>query len=203
MMRWMALALCVAGSGGAAETFQNCTAAQEKQASAAIDGAKEMALRAAVAVGDTRAFRQWFGTFSEPHGEAVRANLKAIHKALAADELTTVCLSARQPDCRDGTFAYVMLDRLGEVNVCPAFFRMPGIADALEGRSPIANGTREGTIIHEVSHFDEVAGTGDDCYGRAECREFALDDPAGAVRTADSHQYFAEDALLAFWLASQ
>jgi peptidyl-Lys metalloendopeptidase len=204
-MRWLlALVVAVAMAGPAsARVFEGCTPGEAKVAGAAVDGARELALRAAAAVGDTRHFGQWFGLFSAQHGEDVRAGLKAIHGALAADDLRVACLRRRDPSCEAGTFAFVLFQRPGAIHLCPPFFGMPVMADALAGRAPIYNGTREGTIIHEMSHFPSTAGTGDDCYGREECRDLAKRDPGAAVGTADSFQYFAEDVMLAHWLSQQ
>jgi len=195
------VALAVAGPASA-RVFDGCTAAQAKVAGAALDGAQELALRGAAAVGDSRPFLQWFGPFSAAHGEEVRRGLKAIHATLAADGLRVVCLGRRAPDCQGGTFAFIRFDRPRAIHLCPSFFGMPVMVDALAGRAPIAYGTREGTIIHELSHFPFTADTRDDCYGREDCRDLAKRDPATAVGTADSFQYYAEDALLAFWLAN-
>jgi peptidyl-Lys metalloendopeptidase len=74
------------------------------------------------------------------------------------------------------------------------------MADARAGRVAIEDGTREGTIIHELSHFPFTAGTGDECYGRTTCANMAGRDARRAIATADSYQYYAEDVTLAFWV---
>ena len=55
-------------------------------------------------------------------------------------------------------------------------------------------GSREGTLIHEMSHFNVVADTEDWCYGRSTCSAKARGNPTAALGNADSVQYFAEDA---------
>ena len=82
------------------------------------------------------------------------------------------------------------------INLCPSFFAMPGVAGIVAGGVSFETGTREGTIIHEVSHFEAVAATGDHCYGRSDCAVMARRDPGLAVRNADSYQYFVEDVAL-------
>ena len=180
-------------------TIVNCSKAQSKVAAASIDGARDLALRAAAAVGDTPTYRLWFGRFSVPHGETVRARLKAIHAGLVADQAGASCLAAWDLDCKDGAYAYVLLDQPNVIYLCPTFFLMPSMEEARDGRGRIEDGTREGTIVHEFSHFPRVAGTGDDCYGRGECRVLATNQSDRAIGTADSFQYFAEDVTLSLW----
>lgn len=200
MRMLLAILACLVWAGPAlARTFENCSRPQVKVADAAIGGAREIAVRAAAAVADTPEFVLWFGAFSAPHGERVRASLKAIHAALVEDDLKAVCLGGRAFDCKDGTFAFVLFDRPRTIHLCPDFFRMPAMEDARAGRGALGNGTREGTILHELSHFPFVAGTRDDCYGRGPCGDLAGRDPSRAIATADSYQYFAEDVTLAFW----
>jgi uncharacterized Zn-binding protein involved in type VI secretion len=49
---------------------------------------------------------------------------------------------------------------------------------------------RSGTIIHELSHFENVGGTEDVLYGEKDCLELARIDPNGALNNADSFQLF-------------
>jgi len=200
MARLLAVvALALGWSGPAmARTFENCAHRDLKIADAAIVGALDLTLRAAAAVGDTTEFTAWFGVFSGGHGEAVRANLKAIHVELVADEVKAVCLGPQVIDCKDGTYAYVLFDRPRVIHLCPSFFAMPTMADARRGHGDMENGTREGTIIHEMSHFPFIAGTEDECYSRSVCGGLARTDAARVVRNADSYQYFAEDVMLLF-----
>jgi peptidyl-Lys metalloendopeptidase len=184
-----------------ATTYENCSRPEAKVADAAVKGALDLALRAAAAVGETPEYVLWFGRFSSRNGEEVRANLKAIHKELAADGLKAMCLGPQVIDCKQGTFAFVLDDHPRVVHLCPSFFEMPSMAEARAGLADIEDGTREGTIIHELSHFSFIAATGDECYGRTTCSNMARRDGLRAIATADSYQYFAEDVALAYWLA--
>jgi peptidyl-Lys metalloendopeptidase len=175
-----------------AATFEHCSRPDAKAAGVAILGAIDLAVRAAAAVGNTPEYSLWFGSFSIRNGEEVRANLKAIRKELGSGELKAVCLGPREIDCKEGTFAYVLHDRPRGVHLCPSSFRMPTMADARSGQADIEDGTREGTFIHEMSHFPFTAGTGDQCYGRATCSDLAQHDAPRAIVTADSYQYYAE-----------
>lgn len=205
MRRTLAALACVLwGAPALALDFENCSRAEQKVAEAAIAGAAELAVRAAAAVGDTAEYGAWFGPYSGPHAETVRANLKAIHRALGSDSLVAVCIGFRDPSCDEGTFAFVLTDRPATIHFCRPFFGMPTLAEAeAKRRLDVSNGTREGTIVHELSHFPENGDTGDDCYGREVCGEFARTSPGRAILTADSYQYFAEDVLIAWWRANR
>lgn len=204
MVRWAMLAAglllgLVPPAGARAErSFESCTKPDEKLADAAIGGSLELARRAAAAVGDSDEYLRWFGAWNRDRQEVVRANLKAIHRELRADEVKAVCLPAADLDCKDGTYAFVLYDRPRVIHLCPSFFAMPSMEDARAGRGDLENGTREGTIIHEVSHFLSTAQTGDECYSRTECGHMARD-AERAITNADSYQYFAEDVMLLFW----
>jgi peptidyl-Lys metalloendopeptidase len=196
---WILIAGLLWALPGHAQSFENCNRVDMKVAGAAILGAVDLAAQAATMVGDTQEYGAWFGTWSEESGAEVRENFKAIHVMLVQEDVKAVCIGPQDLDCKDGTFAWVQYDRPGVVHLCPSFFRMPTMADARAGRGDIENGTREGTIIHELSHFPFLAGTGDECYGRSTCGNLARTDPTRAIQTADSYQYFSEDVMLTFW----
>jgi peptidyl-Lys metalloendopeptidase len=202
MVRWTMVALAVGlvapGAALAERSLQRCSKPNEKVADAAIGGSLELAARAAAAVGSTDEYLRWFGAFDRGRQEEVRANLKAIHRELQADEVRAVCLHAESPDCLDGAYAFVRGERPPAIYLCPSFFAMPSLEDARNGLGDLENGTREGTIIHEMSHFPYIARTSDECYSRTECGHMARD-AERAIINADSYQYFAEDVMLLFW----
>lgn len=47
--------------------------------------------------------------------------------------------------------------------------------------------------VHEMSHFNVVAGADDWVYGQAGAASLAISDPAKAIDNADSHEYFGEN----------
>ncbi len=53
--------------------------------------------------------------------------------------------------------------------------------------------SKSGTLVHEMSHFTEVADTDDVVYGQTGAENLAGKDPDAAIRNADSHEYFAEN----------
>jgi hypothetical protein len=49
-----------------------------------------------------------------------------------------------------------------------------------------------GTLLHEVSHFNDLGATDDHAYGASGVARLALLDPNMGVRNADSFEYFFE-----------
>ena len=72
---------------------------------------------------------------------------------------------------------------LQQLYPCNAFWTAP------------AKGTdsKAGTLIHETSHFTNVASTDDWAYGQTAAASLAISDPAKALDNADSHEYFGEN----------
>ncbi len=184
-----------------AGSFENCAKHQEAVAGAAVEGAIGLARQAVKSVGDGPDYVRWFGAYEAASADRVRGGYLAILRTLEDPALKIACIPPSRADCksedRDDTFAFVLSDRPRVIHLCPSFFRMPAMGDAKRGLGDKDNGTREGTIIHEVSHFPSVAATSDECYTRPVCEEMALTDPRLARVNADSFQYFAEDAMLA------
>ncbi|NDV01273.1 M35 family metallo-endopeptidase [Pseudoroseicyclus tamaricis] len=176
-----------------AATFERCGKTEIAVASAALRGAGDIVLSAAATVSDSDAYRRWFGRYDSLRAETVRRNLKAINRALISDEMAVVCPAFGEDGCLRDTYANVYPDEPYIINLCPAFFRQPNMHAHPPGAPELEFGTREGTIIHEMSHFRVVADTEDLCYSRSDCSAMAERDPAGAIRNADSYQYFAED----------
>jgi len=91
--------------------------------------------------------------------------------------------------CSANTYAYVFpSDSTYTVYVCGAFWN----ARAHNCASSALYDTQSGTIIHEISHFSNVAATSDIAYGTTNCQNLAKSNPSQAVRNADSHEYLAE-----------
>jgi peptidyl-Lys metalloendopeptidase len=85
--------------------------------------------------------------------------------------------------CNQNYYAYVYPNRPYEIFVCRVFWSAPNTG----------TDSRAGTLIHEMSHFDVVAGTDDHVYGQSAAKSLAISDPAAAIDNADSHEYFAEN----------
>ena len=186
--------LISAGLPAAADgRFGGCDAEQAKIIDEALGTAKDLTLKAAVAVGDTSDYRRWFGDFSQANAEQVRASLKSVVTALRGGAVTAQCDPVAEDGCLAGQYAWVYSDEPYLVHLCPSFFDLPGLTALRPGDRRSAYGTREGTIVHELSHFLRVAGTEDYCYSRTECSRMAQEDTRRAIDNADSYQYFTED----------
>jgi len=53
---------------------------------------------------------------------------------------------------------------------------------------------RVNTIVHEMSHFRNIAGTQDYTYGQSNCLSLARANPTQASHNADNVCYFAGEA---------
>jgi hypothetical protein len=78
--------------------------------------------------------------------------------------------------------AYVYAAKPYEIFLCSGFW---GRHSTTEG--PTSYGA---TLIHEISHFYDAAGTEDVEYDAAPCRKLAIDNPSDAIKNADSYSHF-------------
>ena len=186
-------ALWIAPTVAEAGPAQGCDKPRAQVVAQAMEQAKVLALRAAAQVGDTADYERWFGPFDPARSEVVRASLKALVTAIRSGAVTPICEPEEGEGCGDGTYAWVYPGQAYKLHLCPPFFDLPELTALRPGAGSSEFGTREGTIIHELSHFHVIAGTEDHCYSRADCAEMAADDPRAAIENADSYQYFTED----------
>lgn len=123
-------------------------------------------------------YTTWFGSYSSKRHNTVSNNFDSIKNAIDTKPMTFDC------SCNESYFAYVYPSQPYKVYFCNAFWRAK------------ENGTdsKAGTIIHELSHFNVVAGTDDIVYGQSGARSLAISSPNSAVKNADSHEYFAENS---------
>lgn len=170
--------------GAAGPNFRSCSVSHQDDARAGLDAAGGMANSAAGYLNANRQssrYSTWFGSRSNERYGRVRSNFGKIADAVNNKTYTVVC------DCdNDGSFAFVYPNRPYEVHLCSAYWRAP-----VKGTD-----SKGGTIVHETSHFNAVAGTNDIVYGQPGARDLARRDPDQAVRNADSHEYFAENTPL-------
>jgi peptidyl-Lys metalloendopeptidase len=124
-------------------------------------------------------YTTWFGAYTSQRYATVQQNFVAIDSAIDqnAGQIKINC------GCNQNYYAYVYPTRPYEIFVCRAFWSAP-----LTGTD-----SKAGTLIHETSHFNVVAGTDDHVYGQSGAKALAISDPAAAVDNADSHEYFAEN----------
>jgi peptidyl-Lys metalloendopeptidase len=166
--------------------FRACSTSQQTVLDKALGEAENIARQAHTALTSASnrenvpRYIEWFGIYIVQNYAKIIDNYDKIVKAIA-DE--TIIFNCSMEDCRPGVFAYVYPTRPYEIFLCDAFWN----ADVT------GTDSRAGTIVHEMSHFNAVAGTDDNVYGQAACKQLAIDSPSEAVANADSHEYFAEN----------
>jgi len=173
-------------AAGKVPTFSGCSAGQQTTLNNALAQAVNLAAGARAALsnapGSARPtaprYKEWFGVFDGGRYSAVLAHYDKIWDALANKVITFKC------DCSDGNvYAYVYPTQPYEIHLCGLFWSAP-----LTGTD-----SQAGTLVHETSHFNVVAGTDDHIYGQPGCRNLAKSNPSDAIDNADSHEYFAEN----------
>ncbi len=122
-------------------------------------------------------YATWFGSYNSSRWNSVSSNFSAIDSALNNQPLTFDC------SCKKSYYAYVYPTQPYKIYMCNAFWSAPVSGTDSKG----------GTIVHEMSHFNVVAGTDDIVYGQSGAKSLALSNPAQAIQNADSHEYFAEN----------
>ncbi|MFC3031550.1 M35 family metallo-endopeptidase [Pseudoalteromonas fenneropenaei] len=122
-------------------------------------------------------YQTWFGAATTSRYSTVKANFDAINDAIDNKPLTFDC------SCKKSYFAYVYPTQPYKVYLCRAFW----------SANELGTDSRAGTIVHELSHFNAVAGTDDIVYGQSGAKNLAISNPSQAIQNADSHEYFAEN----------
>ncbi len=122
-------------------------------------------------------YQSWFGTPTNSRVNTAKANFSKINDAIDNKNLTFDC------SCKQRYFAYVYPAQPYDIYLCKAFWQA----------RETGTDSRAGTIIHELSHFNVVAGTDDVVYGQSGARNLANSNPDQALNNADSHEYFAEN----------
>ncbi len=173
------------GTGGTVVngvSYVGCSTTQINGAGNAVVSARGYTENAKgyLAAGTTGArYTTWFGAYTSTRYNTVSQNFVAIDSAMdmSAGEIKINC------GCNQSYYAYVYPTRPYEIFVCRAFWTAPNTG----------TDSKAGTLVHEMSHFNAVAGTDDHVYGQAGAKSLAISDPAKAVDNADSHEYFAEN----------
>jgi peptidyl-Lys metalloendopeptidase len=122
-------------------------------------------------------YKTWFGTQTSSRWSTVQSHFLNIRNTIQTKTIKFNCA------CSDDYYAYVYPAQPYQIWLCNAFWSAP------------ATGTdsKAGTLVHELSHFNVVAGTDDHAYGQSACKSLATSNPSRAVDNADSHEYFAEN----------
>lgn len=163
-------------------SYVGCSTTQISTAGRAVDSARSYSENSkgylnAGTVGSR--YTTWFGAYTSARYGTARTHFVDIDSAMdqSGGQVKINC------GCNQSYYAYVYPTRPYEIFVCRAFWTAP-----LTGTD-----SKAGTLIHEMSHFNVVAGTDDLVYGQTGARNLAASDPDGALNNADNHEYFAEN----------
>jgi peptidyl-Lys metalloendopeptidase len=170
------------GGGGGNISFVGCSATQSATATDAVNQARTYSENAkGYLAGGTVGprYTTWFGAYTSSRYGTASQHFVAIDTAMDQNsgQITINC------GCNQNYYAYVYPNQPYEIYVCRAFWSAP-----LAGTD-----SKGGTLIHEMSHFNVVAGTDDIVYGQTGAKNLASSDPSGALNNADNHEYFAEN----------
>lgn len=122
-------------------------------------------------------YTTWFGALDSGRYSTAKSHFSSITSALQNAAMTFNC------GCKKKYYAYVYPTQPYTIYLCSVFWSAPAMG----------TDSKAGTLVHETSHFNVVAGTDDHAYGQAACKNLATSDPVRAVDNADSHEYFAEN----------
>ena len=122
-------------------------------------------------------YSTWFGAVNATRYTTGKNHFDAIQAAFATKPITVDC------GCKKTYYAYVYPTQPYKIYVCKAFWSAP----------VTGTDSRAGTLIHEMSHFNVVAGTDDHVYGQSGAKSLAISNPDNALDNADNHEYFSEN----------
>ncbi|HEV7645379.1 MAG TPA: M35 family metallo-endopeptidase [Pyrinomonadaceae bacterium] len=122
-------------------------------------------------------YATWFGAYTSSRYNTVRGNFSSIQNAMNNASVVFNCT------CTDSAYAYVYSNQPYTIYLCNAFWNAPSTG----------TDSKAGTLVHEMSHFNVVAGTNDYAYGQTAAKKLANKTPNKAIDNADSHEYFAEN----------
>jgi len=123
----------------------------------------------------------WFGTCDSTRYSKVRNCLNAAINGLNANYPVDCAGSS----CTTNTYAYVFpSDTTHTVYVCGVFWKVPSRNCVID--------SQPGTLIHEMSHFNNVCAIGDVTYGVTNCKNLAKSNPAQAVANADNYCFYTD-----------
>ena len=172
----------LAAPTGPGLSYAQCSNAQQDTIAEAVAAGSAMAANglAYLTAGKQQGQRytNWFGALDAAREASVSKNFTALKDAFETRPVKVDC------GCDEDYFAYVYPAQPYTIYVCNAFWTAPVTGTDSKG----------GTMLHEMSHFDIVAGTDDHVYGQQGAAEMARTAPQRAVNNADSHEYFGENA---------
>jgi len=163
-------------------SFAGCSATQQDALTQARSAASTMTNDAALYLGGTPSatprYTTWFGAYNLNGWNTAVNHYTAIKDVFDNKPITFDCTCKQKK-----VYAYVYPDKPYTIYLCGVFWNAPMTGTDSKG----------GTLIHETSHFNVVAGTDDWVYGQSGAKSLAISDPTKALDNADSHEYFAEN----------
>lgn len=165
--------------------FVSCTGSEQDDLVDALDGAQYLSAKAYNYLRNVptkkrksnAAYKTWFGRYTASRYSTAMQIYANVYTVFDEYTVTFHC------DCdEEDTYAYVYSDEPFHIYLCELFWDSP----------TIAVDSQAGTLIHETSHFDIVAGTDDYVYGQSACKRLAASSPGRAIFNADNYEYFAE-----------
>jgi peptidyl-Lys metalloendopeptidase len=162
--------------------YVGCTSTRTSQAGTAVTSARSYSENAKsyLNAGSTGPrYTSWFGAYTSSRYATAKQHFVNIDSAIDQNngQITINC------GCNQSYYAYVYPTRPYEIFVCNAFWSAPNTG----------TDSKAGTLIHEMSHFNVVAGTDDWAYGQTAARNLSSSNPTRALDNADNHEYFAEN----------
>ena len=163
-------------------SFASCSGSQQTALLTARNDASTYANEALAYFTSNKAgarYEKWFGVVETSRWNLVKSHYTAIANFADTASLTFDC------SCTDsGVYAYVYSNDSSRMYLCGAFWNYA---------PPTGTDSKAGTLIHEMSHYNVLAGTDDYVYGQSGAMNLAISNPAQAVMNADNHEYFAEN----------
>jgi len=158
-----------------------CTSSQKSTLASAVAAATNYSVESAGYLSGTPSatprYTTWFGAYTQARWNTARDHFVKARNAFQSAALTLDC------SCRDSAYAYVYPTQPYKIYLCNAFWNAP-----MTGTD-----SKAGTLVHEMMHFNVIAGTDDWAYGQSAAKSLARTNPKKALDNSDSHEYFAEN----------
>ncbi|WP_457447017.1 M35 family metallo-endopeptidase [Roseateles sp. P5_E4] len=160
----------------------SCTSSQKSSLASAVTAATNYASSSTTYLNGTPSgtprYTSWFGAYTSSRWNTAKDHFTKARNAFQTAALTLDC------SCKDsGTYAYVYPTQPYKIYVCGAFWSAPMTGTDSKG----------GTLVHEMMHFNVIAGTDDWAYGQSAAKSLAKSNPTKALDNSDNHEYFAEN----------
>lgn len=160
----------------------SCTSSQKSSLASAVTAATNYAASSTTYLNGTPSatprYTTWFGAYTLSRWNTAKDHFTKARNAFQTAALTLDC------SCKDsGTYAYVYPTQPYKIYVCGAFWNAPMTGTDSKG----------GTLVHEMMHFNVIAGTDDWAYGQSAAKSLAKSNPTKALDNSDNYEYFAEN----------